>query len=59
MIAYLCQFHGLLGNAFHKVTITAKARFGDRNYLSEMVTSAMWRFISAIMQQSEGAIRYR
>jgi hypothetical protein len=26
------------GNAFHKVTITAKARFGNRNHLSEMAT---------------------
>jgi hypothetical protein len=24
------------GSAFHKVTITAKARFGNRNHLSEM-----------------------
>jgi hypothetical protein len=28
-----------VGNAFHKVTITAKARFGNRNHLSEMATS--------------------
>ena len=27
------------GSAFHKVTITAKARFGNRNHLSEMPTS--------------------
>jgi len=26
------------GNAFHKITITAKARFGNRNHLSEMAT---------------------
>jgi hypothetical protein len=26
------------GNAFHKITITAKARFGTRNHLSEMPT---------------------
>src|SRR5258705_7302614 len=26
------------GNAFHKVTITAKARFGNRNHLSEIAT---------------------
>jgi hypothetical protein len=26
------------GNAFHKVTITAKTRFGNRNHLSEMPT---------------------
>ena len=26
------------GNAFHKVTITANAGFGNRNHLSEMAT---------------------
>jgi hypothetical protein len=26
------------GNAFHKGTITARARFGNKNHLSEMAT---------------------
>jgi hypothetical protein len=26
------------GNAFHKITVTAKARFGNRKHLSEMAT---------------------
>jgi len=41
------------GNAFHKVTITAKARFGNRNHLSKMPTFSSkskvhhWRSVNA------------
>ena len=40
------------GSAFHKATITAKARFGNRNHLSEIATfrssgtSADWKSVS-------------
>jgi hypothetical protein len=44
------------GNAFHKVTITAKAHFGNRNHLSEMAT--IWQRASHL-SMSELAIMRR
>jgi hypothetical protein len=36
------------GNAYQKITVTAKARFGDRNHLSEMPTIRQLALISLV-----------
>ena len=37
MLSILCHFHGLLWKcAFHKIIITARARYGNRSHLSEI-----------------------